>query len=114
MAEPSSEVSLHFLDYWRVIRNRGPIILTVFLLTFITGYVVSAFFMDKLYSSTAQVKLLKKQKDIKVFSPTDEGAFDPVFFQAEVEVIQSKKVLYPVIDKLNLNEVWGRRFFKTD
>jgi len=112
MTGNSSDISLHFLDYWRVIRNRAPIIITIFLLTFMTGYVVTVYYMEKMYASTTQIRVEKKEKDIKVFTPSTEGGFDPVFFQAEVEVIQSKKILYPVIEKLQLDKIWAERIYK--
>jgi polysaccharide biosynthesis transport protein len=112
MTGNTSDISLHFLDYWRVIRNRAPIIITIFLLTFMTGYVVTVYYLEKLYSSSTQIRVTKKEKDIKVFGGSEDAGFDPVFFQAEVEVIQSKKILYPVIEKLHLDKIWATRLFK--
>lgn len=111
MAAPASEVSLHFLDYWRVIRNRAAIIITVLLLTLMTGYVVTVYVMQKMYDAKAQVRVYKEKADIDVFDKRTDGPFDVVFFTGEISVIQSKKILNPVIEKLNLQKEWGTRLF---
>lgn len=114
MSDQPSEVSLHFLDYWRVVRNRAPIIITIFLLTFMTGYIKTVYYTQKIYGATAEIKVQKKEKDIPVFDHTISEGFDPVFFQAENEIIKSKTVLYPVINKLNLTKAWAKKFYGTD
>jgi capsular exopolysaccharide synthesis family protein len=43
----------------------------------------------------------KENRDLQVFGNSLDG-FDPIFFQTEFELIQSKKVLYPVIEKLKI------------
>jgi polysaccharide biosynthesis transport protein len=110
MATSTPEVSLHFLDYWRVIRNRAAIIMTVLLLTSMTGYVVTVYVMQKMYQATAQVKVSKEKKDIGVYQNA-ESPYDSYFFNGEMAVIQSKWVLLPAIEKLKLNETWSARYF---
>jgi len=39
--QPQPEASLHFLDYWRIIRIRKTVIISVFLLIAITATVVT-------------------------------------------------------------------------
>jgi capsular exopolysaccharide synthesis family protein len=65
-----------------------------------TGFVVTKL-QPKIYESSAVLRVEKENKDLQVFSSSFEG-FDPVFFQTEFEMIQSKKVLYPVITKLGV------------
>ncbi|NDF16480.1 MAG: polysaccharide biosynthesis tyrosine autokinase, partial [Verrucomicrobia bacterium] len=55
----------------------------------------------KIYESSAVLRVEKENRDLQVFQSNLEG-FDPVFFQTEFEIIQSKKVLYPVIEKLGI------------
>ncbi len=112
MAAPASEVSLHFLDYWRVIRNRAAIIVTVLLLTLMTGYVVTVYVMQKMYDAKAQLRVYKEKSDLEFMgnSRTDTP-FDLVFFTSEISTIQSKKILNPVIEKLGLQKEWGTRLF---
>ena len=54
--QPPQEARLHFLDYWRIIRIRKAIIITVFLITAIIATAVT-FILPVSYSSTAQIKI---------------------------------------------------------
>ena len=65
-----------------------------------TGFVVTKL-QPKIYESSAVLRVEKENRDLQVFQASYE-AFDPVFFQTEFELIQSKKVLYPVITKLGV------------
>ncbi|GAB4239645.1 MAG: exopolysaccharide regulatory tyrosine autokinase VpsO [Candidatus Methylacidiphilales bacterium] len=103
-----SEKSLHFNDYWLVVRNRWPIILTILILTVGTAVVVTRS-MPKIYQSSAVIQIEKQNPDLQVFRPEMEG-MDPLFLQTEFEVIQSKKILYPVIAQLKLVDRWTARF----
>ena len=49
--QPPQEAKLHFLDYWRIIRIRKAIIITVFLITAIIATAVT-FILPVSYSST--------------------------------------------------------------
>jgi len=55
-ANPAPEARLHFLDYWRVIRIRKAIIITVFLITAIIATAVT-FILPEQYASTAKIKV---------------------------------------------------------
>src|SRR5579862_1412822 len=104
------ETKLHFLDYWRIIRIRKTVILAVFLLVVITATLVT-FILPESYSSMARIKVERDQSDIATLAgQTATGVYDPYFIQTEFEVIQSEVVLSKVIDALNLNEVWGKRY----
>ena len=58
-----AETRLHFLDYWRVIRIRKAIIITVFLITAIIATAVT-FILPESYSSTARIKVENDVTDI--------------------------------------------------
>ncbi|MES2307932.1 MAG: polysaccharide biosynthesis tyrosine autokinase [Verrucomicrobiota bacterium] len=105
--------TLHFNDYMKILRNRIGIILTIFLLTTITGYVVTFHYLKKIYASTAQVSILKKDRDIEVFKGSDTY-FDPVYFQSQIELLRSKEILYKVIKDLDLQKSWGKELYQTD
>jgi len=107
MAE-NQEVTLHFSDYWRVVKNRWPIILTIFVLVVTTAYFYTKT-LPKMYASSAVIKVDIEKKDLDVFRTSREG-FDPVFFTTESELITSKKVLNRVIKKYELQ----RRFSEMD
>src|SRR5437764_5390229 len=104
------ETKLHFLDYWRIIRIRKTVILAVFLLVVITATLVT-FILPESFSSMARIKVERDRSDIADFSgqPT-VGSYDPYFIQTEFEVIQSEVILGKVIDSLNLNEKWGKKY----
>lgn len=105
--------TLHFNDYLKILKNRLGIILTIFLLTMGTGYFLTFHYLKKVYASTAQVSILKKDKDIEVFKGNADF-FDPVYFQTQIEQIKSKEILYPVIEKLGLQKAYGKEFLGTD
>ena len=96
----AGEASFHVNDLWRVIKNRWPTSVTILVLVMGTGFVVTKL-QPKVYESSAVLRVEKENKDLQVFSSSFEG-FDPVFFQTEFEMIQSKKVLYPVITRLGV------------
>ena len=68
----SGELKLHFLDYWRVIRVRLPLIILVFLLVVITAAVVTHF-MPKQYQSAVTMQIKQSDTLMKVFNR--EGAW---------------------------------------
>jgi capsular exopolysaccharide synthesis family protein len=111
--QPPQETKLHFLDYWRIIRIRKAIIITVFLITAIIATVVT-FILPASYSSTARIKIEPDTiSDISniggqmnTYSP-----YDAYFIQTEFEIMQSEIVLGKVIQALNLNVEWGKKYF---
>jgi succinoglycan biosynthesis transport protein ExoP len=109
--QPQAETKLHFLDYWRIIRIRKTVILAVFLLVVITATLVT-FILPESYSSSALIKIERDQSDISGMMERGgaSGVYDPYFIQTEFEVMQSELVLAPVIDKLQLNKVWGTKY----
>lgn len=103
------ESSLHFLDYWRVIRSRKEIVLAVLFLVVITGTAYTLT-LPKIYASQARIEINSDSVDIDPFSPMGGGGmgYDPYFLRTQYEIIQSKPILYEVVNRLNLQEVWGR------
>ena len=96
----TQETPFHVNDLWRVLKNRWPTSITILILVMGTGGVVTKL-QPKIYESSAVLRVEKENRDLQVFQSNLEG-FDPVFFQTEFEIIQSKKVLYPVIEKLGI------------
>ena len=109
--QPQPESKLHFLDYWRIIRVRKTVILAVFLLVVITATLVT-FILPESYSSTARIKIERDNPDVGPIGDKSmmSGGYDPYFIQTEFEIIQSKIILDKVVDELNLNEVWGKKY----
>src|ERR1051325_7985555 len=105
------EAKLHFLDYWRIIRIRKTVILAVFLLVVITATIVT-FILPESYSSMARIKVERDVTDVAGVGQqqTMSGIYDPYFIQTEFEVMQSELILDKVIDALELNKKWGKKF----
>ncbi|MGE4487957.1 MAG: GumC family protein [Kiritimatiellales bacterium] len=104
------ENSLHFLDYWRVIRSRKEIVLAVLFLVVITGTAYT-FTLPKIYAAQARIEVNQDSVEIDPFNAAASGmrGYDPYFLRTQYEVIQSKPILYEVINRLNLQEVWGKK-----
>ena len=108
------ESALHFLDYWRIIRIRKTVIISVFLLIAITATVVT-FILPPYYSSTARIEINPDSADISGMGmgamPATAGlGYDPYFIQTEFSKMQGEQVLGRVIKDLDLNDVWGQKY----
>lgn len=82
---------------------------TVFLKVFVTVFlivvllsVLVTFLLPESYASTARIKVEADQSSV---------SYDPYFLQTQFEIMQSELVLVPVIEKLNLNDLWGKKYF---
>jgi polysaccharide biosynthesis transport protein len=107
---PTQEATLHFLDYWRIIRIRKTVIISVFLLIAITATVVT-FILPEYYSSTARIEINPPGTDITPMSGMAAGTgYDVYYIQTEFSKMQGEDVLGRVISSLNLNEEWGKKF----
>ena len=62
----TEEVKVHFLDYWRIVRVRWPLVLLAFLLVFITASVVTPF-------STSRVSMADRTSFGRRDALTGEG-----------------------------------------
>jgi capsular exopolysaccharide synthesis family protein len=109
--QPAPEASLHFLDYWRIIRIRKTVIISVFLLIAITATVVT-FILPESYSSTARIEINSDVLDIPGMNGMQSpyAPYDPYLIQTEFEIMQSEKVLGRVIGALDLNNKWGNKY----
>ncbi len=64
-----------------------------------------------LYRSTTRIHVNRAQWDAPgAGDQRTPPSYDPYFIQTEFEVLQSEVVLGKVIQGLDLNEVWGRRY----
>jgi capsular exopolysaccharide synthesis family protein len=104
------EAKLHFLDYWRIIRIRKTVILAVFLLVVITATLVT-FILPESFASTARIKVDRDISDIRGLTDAPYmSGYDPYFIQTEFEVIQSDRILSNVVQHLNLQVEWGKKY----
>jgi polysaccharide biosynthesis transport protein len=99
--------SLHFLDYWRVIKLHKFVIFTVLFLV-VASASVYTFLAPKQYMATARIDVGSDRPDVSIYG-RDNPTIDMVTFNTQTEVIQSKEVLYPVIDELKLRQLWAKK-----
>ena len=109
-AASSTDSKLHFLDYWRIIRLRKAIILTVLFLVVATVAVVTSF-LTPMYMSTAGMRVEKDNPDISIFGGMGmpQQQFDAYYFNTEFEVLKSHAILDVVITRLKLNTLYATR-----
>lgn len=106
------EARLHFLDYWRVIRIRKAIIITVFLITAIIATAVTLILPES-YASTARIKVENEGGIVSGMGNSPAATsfgYDPYFIQTTFEIMQSQLVLSNVIATMNLNVEWGKKY----
>lgn len=64
-----------------------------------------------LYQATAGVRVIRVETDLAPLPNSfPAGVSDSVFLQNQAEVIRSEPVLVKVIEKLDLNQAWGKTF----
>ncbi len=105
----SAESKLHFLDYWRIVRIRKFVILSVFLLVVLTTTLVTLW-LPKSYSSMVRIAVDKDISDVVGIGGREQAysTMDPFFVQTEFEKIQSTMILHKVIKDLNLSAKWAK------
>jgi polysaccharide biosynthesis transport protein len=105
----TDEVKLHFLDYWRVVRIRWPLVLLAFLLVLLTAAVVT-YFQPREYQSSVFIEVRSTAQNPRIFVQGDpnQPVHDPQLAPTVYQVIQRTGVLYPVVDELKLREKWAR------
>src|SRR6201981_751133 len=104
----TDEVKLHFLDYWRVVRIRWPLVLLAFLLVLVTAAVIT-YFQPREYQSSVFIEVRSTAENPRIFGPGDPNipVHDPQLAPTVFQVIQRTGILYPVIDHLKLQDKWA-------
>src|ERR1700746_172455 len=103
MANPQDS-KLHFLDSGRVIRVRWGLVILVFLLVVIAAGVVT-YLLPRKYNSFVTIEVEPGMTRVHLFdnqTATEQPINDPKFTQTQFQIITRKGVLYPVIDRLDL------------
>jgi len=103
-----SEARLQVLDYWRVIRTRKAVVLAVFLLVVLVASTIT-FLQTRIYAAATRIKVEPERPTVEVFRQELVRGYDPYFLQTQYEIIQSQKILNPVIERLNLMKIWADR-----
>jgi capsular exopolysaccharide synthesis family protein len=89
-------------DFVAVLRLRRALIALIAGAVLVTTVVVTAF-LPKWYPATTKIRVEKPESDVKLFQAAGSSAYDPYFLQDQNKIIQSEKILYPVIERLDLN-----------
>jgi capsular exopolysaccharide synthesis family protein len=97
-----SKESASLADLIKVLRMRLPLIALIVGVVFLTTMAVTVF-LPKWYLATTKVRVEKPESDVKLFQVQGSSAYDPYFLQDQFKIMQNEKIIYPVIDKLNLN-----------
>ncbi|HXN35428.1 MAG TPA: AAA family ATPase [Opitutaceae bacterium] len=102
MASHGTKESASLADLVRVLKLRLPLIALITGLVLATTLVATAF-LPRWYLATTKVKVEKPEGEVKLFQAASNTAYDPYFLQDQFKIMQSEKILYPVIDRLGLN-----------
>jgi uncharacterized protein involved in exopolysaccharide biosynthesis len=85
------------------------VFIAVFLMVVIISVAVT-YILPETFASTAMIKI--DRDDSNTGKPGSSSYhYDPYFMQTQFEIILSQSVLNPVIEKLHLNETWGKKYF---
>jgi len=107
-SSPSETQSHHLFDYVRILSVRWPLVLTVFLLVAISATVIT-FLLPKQYTSEALIQV-QENADFEIFQSKGPSSIDPRFTTTQFEIIRSKEILKPVIEKLGLAKEWAEKY----
>src|SRR5205814_598720 len=88
-------------DFLRVLRARLWLIVFICALVVVTTASVTAF-LPKWYRATTKVRVEKPEGEVKLFQAQSNNAYDAYFQQDQFKIMQSEKILYPVIQHLGL------------
>lgn len=106
-----SEASLHFMDYWQVIKNRYGVILLTLLLVFMTASVIT-YVSPKRFESFVTIEIKPPTPQMTplgagVAQASGLGQSGDQFFGTEFEKIKSRNALLKAVDNLDLVTRWG-------
>ena len=89
MAEDNQTSALHFLDYWRVIRDRKEVILAVALLTIVTGTAYTLM-MPKKFTATTQLEVREDAMDVDPFydRQATRMGYNPFFLMTQEKIMR--------------------------
>ena len=103
----ASEVKLHFLDYWRIVKARAGLIALAFLLIMITAG-VTTYFLPRQYYSKVRMEVKSDESGMEVFGGANQRrGMDPQFVPTQFQILQTTEILYPVITSLELEKTWS-------
>lgn len=93
-------------DFVGLLRLRKALVFLVLALVVLTTMGVTAL-LPKWFLATAVIRVEKPESEVKLFQSQNSAYYDPYFIQDQFKIIQSDKILHPVIRQLDLNNVIG-------
>lgn len=105
---PASKDSATLGDFVGLLRLRQSLVFLVLAIVVLTTLGVTAL-LPKWYLSLAKIGVQKPESEVKLFQAQSNAYYDPYFVQQQLEIIQSEKILYPVIEHLGLNAILGKQ-----
>ncbi len=101
----TSEVKLHFLDYWRVIKLRLGLIMLAFFLVMITAGVTTYFLPREYYAKVTMEVKEDNTGPVQAFgSGGSQRGYNQQFVTSQFNILQKTEILYPVIERLDLSK----------
>ena len=94
--------SASLADFLQIVRLRKALIALIVFLVVLTTVAVTAF-LPRWYLSTTKIRVEKPEGEVKLFQAQSNSFYDPYFLQDQFKIMQSEKILYPVIENLGLN-----------
>ena len=108
-ASSSLPEGLSLPDLLRMLKARKTLIALILSICFITTVIIT-WSQPKWYNSIAGIRVEKPEGEVVLFGQQTTGNFDPYFIREQVEIIQSKKVLMPVIRKFKIQALLSEQF----
>src|SRR6476659_9224058 len=98
----ASKETASLADFLQILRLRKALIILILALVVITALAVTAF-LPRWYLATTKVRVEKPEGEVKLFQAQSTSGFDPYFLQDQFKIMQSEKIIFPVIERLGLN-----------
>ena len=98
----ASKETASLADFLQIIRLRKALIILILALVVVTAMAVTTF-LPRWYLATTKVRVEKPEGEVKLFQAQSSNNYDPYFLQDQFKIMQSEKILYPVIERLSLN-----------
>ncbi len=104
MREPITEVKMHALDYWQVVRNRWGTILLTFLLVCLAALIIVNLLEKK---HVGRVKMQVHHDAVKSVFDRDGAGVSSTWLETEFKIITARETLLHVVRTKGLAKRWN-------
>lgn len=102
---PIQEGQVEMLDYWRLVKANWVIVVAVFLVILVATALFNRI-SPRIYEATTRIKVEGERATYAVWDLTRSS--EQSFLQNQTAIILSQRILYPVIEELNLCKEWTK------